>query len=72
MLRELPQWGKGLKWLKAAAGEILEGAKKAIAELDMARVEKLIQMLLDAKSKKILVVGVGEAVLWDELLLCAS
>ena len=50
-----------MKWLKAAADEILQGAKKAIAELDMSRVEKLIQMLLEAKDKKIFVVGVGRS-----------
>ena len=50
-----------MKWLKAAAEEILGGAKKAIAELDMSRVEKLIEMLLDAKDKKIFVVGVGRS-----------
>ena len=48
-----------MKWLKAASKEILEGAQKAIDELDMDQVEKFIQMILD--SKKIFVVGVGRS-----------
>lgn len=50
-----------MKWLKAASKEILEGAQKAINELDMERVEKLIQMILDSKDRKIFVVGVGRS-----------
>ncbi len=50
-----------MKWLKAAADEILEGARKAIDELDEAQVEKMIQMIFDAKDKKIFVVGMGRS-----------
>jgi len=50
-----------LKWLKAAAEEILAGAKKAIDEMDEAQVERMIQMILEAKDKKIFVVGMGRS-----------
>jgi 6-phospho-3-hexuloisomerase len=53
--------GKFLKWLKAAAEEILSGARKAMSELDMNRVEKFIQMILDSRERKIFVVGVGRS-----------
>lgn len=50
-----------MKWLKAAAEEILSGAKKAMSELDLEKVEKFIQMILDSREKKIFVVGVGRS-----------
>jgi 6-phospho-3-hexuloisomerase len=50
-----------LKWLKAASKEILEGAQKAIDNLDTDLVEKFIQMILESKEKKIFVVGVGRS-----------
>ena len=50
-----------MKWLKAAADEILDGARKAIDELDLEQVEKMIQMILDAQSKKIFIVGMGRS-----------
>jgi 6-phospho-3-hexuloisomerase len=50
-----------MKWLKAAADEILDGARKAIDELDLEQVEKMIQMILGAQSKKIFVVGMGRS-----------
>jgi len=50
-----------LERLKAAAREILEGAKRAIEELDPEQVEKMIQMILDARNKKIFVVGMGRS-----------
>lgn len=50
-----------MKWLKAAADEILDGARKAIDELDEEQVEKMIQMILDAQNKKIFVVGMGRS-----------
>jgi len=50
-----------LQWLKAAAKEILDGAMKAIDELDMNSVEKMIRMILDAKDTKIFVVGMGRS-----------
>ena len=50
-----------MKWLKAAAEEILSGAEKAMSELDMNRVEKFIQMIMDSRERKIFVVGVGRS-----------
>ena len=50
-----------MKWLKAAADEILTGAAKAIRELDPNQVEKMISMLLEAKDRKIFVVGMGRS-----------
>ena len=50
-----------MQWLKAAAKEILDGAMKAIDELDMNSVEKMIRMILDAKDTKIFVVGMGRS-----------
>jgi len=50
-----------VKWLKAAAEEILSGAKKAIEEMDESQVETMIQLLLGAKDKKIFVVGMGRS-----------
>jgi len=57
----LPLEGESLKWLKDAAEEILSGTRKAMRELDMNRVEKLIQMILDSRERKIFVVGVGRS-----------
>jgi len=50
-----------VKWLKAAAEEILSGAKKAIDEMDEKEVESMIQMILEAKDKKIFVAGMGRS-----------
>jgi len=50
-----------LEWLKAAADEILTGAQQAINELDFDQVEKMMQMILDARHKRIFVVGVGRS-----------
>ena len=50
-----------MKWLKAAAKEILSGARKAMNELDIKRVEEFIQMILDSKERKIFVVGMGRS-----------
>jgi 6-phospho-3-hexuloisomerase len=47
--------------LKAAAKEILDGAMKAINELDINSVEKMIQMITEAKDMKIFVVGMGRS-----------
>lgn len=52
---------KQLQWLEAAAKEILDGAMKAINELNLASVEKMIQMIMDAKDVKIFVVGMGRS-----------
>jgi len=50
-----------VKWLRAAAEEILSGAQKAIEEMDESQVETMIQLLLGAKDKKIFVVGMGRS-----------
>lgn len=50
-----------MEWLKAAAEEILTGAQQAISQLDIDQVEKMIQMILDARYKRIFVVGVGRS-----------
>lgn len=50
-----------MQWLEAAAKEILDGAMKAMNELDMGSVEKMIQMIIDAKDMKIFVVGMGRS-----------
>jgi len=50
-----------LKWLKAAADEILAGAEKAIKELDLTQVEKMIELIIEAKDRKIFVVGMGRS-----------
>ena len=50
-----------MKWLKAAAEEIITGAQQAMSELDLDDVEKMMQMILDTKGKKIFVVGVGRS-----------
>jgi len=50
-----------LKWLKAAADEILTGAQQAISQLDLDQVEKMIQMIRDARHKRIFVIGVGRS-----------
>jgi 6-phospho-3-hexuloisomerase len=49
-----------VKWLKAAADEIITGAQQAINQLDPDQVKKMIEMIVDAK-KKIFVVGVGRS-----------
>jgi len=45
----------------AASEEILSGARKAMTELDLERVEKFVQHILDSKTKKIFVVGQGRS-----------
>lgn len=50
-----------LRWLKAAANEIIDGIKSSIEDLNMKEVEKLIEMLLEAKNKKIFIVGMGRS-----------
>ena len=50
-----------MKWLKAATEEILAGAEKAIRELDPNQVEKMIEMILESKDRKIFVVGMGRS-----------
>jgi 6-phospho-3-hexuloisomerase len=50
-----------MKWLMAASEEILSGARKAMTELDLERVENFVQHILDSKAKKIFVVGQGRS-----------
>jgi len=50
-----------LKWLKAAANEIIAGIKSSIKELNAKEVERLIELLLGAKDKKIFIVGMGRS-----------
>ena len=45
----------------AASEEILSGARKAMTELDLERVENFVQHILDSKTKKIFVVGQGRS-----------
>ena len=50
-----------MKWLMAASEEILSGARKAMTELDLEKVEKFVQLILDSRNKKIFVVGQGRS-----------
>jgi 6-phospho-3-hexuloisomerase len=50
-----------LKWLKAAAEEIIAGIEDSIENLNMKEVERLIELLLEAKDKKIFIVGMGRS-----------
>jgi 6-phospho-3-hexuloisomerase len=50
-----------LKWLTAAAEEIVACIKMSIEELDMRSVEKLVKTLVEAKNKKIFTVGMGRS-----------
>jgi len=45
----------------AASEEILSGARKAMTELDLEKVEKFIKLILASRSKKIFVVGQGRS-----------
>ncbi|MDQ7032953.1 MAG: 6-phospho-3-hexuloisomerase [Desulfonauticus sp.] len=50
-----------MEWLKAAAEEIIAGIKSSILELNTKEVERLIELLLAAKKKKIFIVGMGRS-----------
>lgn len=50
-----------MDWLKAATEEIIEGIRRSIQELNMKEVEQLIKLLLEAKDKKIFIVGMGRS-----------
>jgi 6-phospho-3-hexuloisomerase len=50
-----------LKWLEAAAKEIISGIKHSMEELNAKEVEQLVELLLKAKDKKIFVVGMGRS-----------
>jgi 6-phospho-3-hexuloisomerase len=47
--------------LKAAANEIISGIERAFQELDSSEVEKMIQMIMEARDKKIFIVGMGRS-----------
>lgn len=50
-----------MKWLKAAAEEIVSCIERSIEDLDMESVEEFIKLLLKAKEKKIFIVGMGRS-----------
>ena len=50
-----------MKWFKAAAEEIVAGIQSSIEELNMKEVERLIELLLESKDKKIFIVGMGRS-----------
>jgi 6-phospho-3-hexuloisomerase len=50
-----------VKWLKAAADEIIADIQNCINELDMKEVERLIQLLLESKDKRIFIIGIGRS-----------
>jgi 6-phospho-3-hexuloisomerase len=50
-----------LKWIRAAAEEIVDGIKRCIDGLDEEEVDHLIKELLEAKDKKIFIVGMGRS-----------
>jgi 6-phospho-3-hexuloisomerase len=50
-----------LKWIKAAAEEIIDGIKRCIEDLNEKEVEQLIKVLLESKEKKIFIVGMGRS-----------
>jgi len=50
-----------LEWLKAATEEIVSGIKRSIEELNMKEVERLIELLLKAKDKRIFIIGMGRS-----------
>ena len=52
---------KSLDWWKAAAEEIITGASKTMENLDEGQVSKLIEMILEAKDKKIFIDGMGRS-----------
>jgi len=52
---------ENLKWLKAATEEIIAGIKSSIRELNDKEVEHVIQLLLEAKDKKIFILGMGRS-----------
>jgi 6-phospho-3-hexuloisomerase len=50
-----------LEWWKAAAVEIIAGASKTLENLDKQQVEKLVEMIVEAKDKKIFIDGMGRS-----------
>jgi 6-phospho-3-hexuloisomerase len=52
---------KTLKYLKAATEEIVAGIKRSIESLDLKDVERMIELLLESKNKKIFIIGMGRS-----------
>jgi len=52
---------KQLKWLKAAADEIIDCIKVSIEELNIKEVERLIELVLESREKKIFTMGMGRS-----------
>ena len=50
-----------MKWLQAAADEIVGCIKKSIEDLDLEEVEKFIGLLLESRNRKIFTVGMGRS-----------
>ena len=50
-----------MEMFKAAAEEIISGIKSSIEELNIKEVERLIELLLESKDKKIFIVGMGRS-----------
>ena len=50
-----------MEWWKAAAEEIITGASKTLENLDKQQVEKLVEMIVEAKDKKIFIDGMGRS-----------
>ena len=50
-----------MKWLKVATDEIVAGIKRSIEGLNLKDVERMIELLLEAKDKKIFIVGMGRS-----------
>lgn len=50
-----------MKWLEAAVEEIISGVKHSVEELNRGEVERFIGLLLDARKKKIFIVGMGRS-----------
>lgn len=50
-----------MKWLKAAAEEIIDSIQISMETLDMQEVERFIKILLESKDKKIFTVGMGRS-----------
>jgi 6-phospho-3-hexuloisomerase len=53
--------GYQIKWLRVAAKEIIGGIKQSIDDLNPFEVEKLIQLIVDAKDKRIFAIGIGRS-----------
>ncbi len=50
-----------MKWLKVATDEIVAGIKRSIEGLNLKDVERMIELMLEARDKKIFIVGMGRS-----------